>query len=144
MAELKTQLTDKDVVEYIESVTEPGKKREDSLTFLRFMEEITGHEPRLWGTSIIGYGKYHYQSERSRQKGDWPLVGFSPREAAFSLYVYSGGEEQQRMLERLGKIKMGKACIYVKKWEDIDPEVLASMIRSTIRILKERYGDQED
>ncbi len=142
MAELKTKRTDEDVWEYIERNTGPGKKREDSLTILRFMEEVSGYEPRLWGTSIIGFGQYHYKSERSRQEGDWPLVGFSPRKAAFSFYVYSGGEDQKPLLERLGKYKMGKACIYVKKWEDIHPDVLAEMIRSTIKKLKERYGEQ--
>ena len=88
---------------------------------------------------MIGFGSYHYKSERSRQEGDWPLVGFSPRKAAISLYVYSGTEEQEKLLNDLGKFTMGKGCIYVKKLSDINQDVLKKIMKATIEFLKEKY-----
>jgi hypothetical protein len=93
----------------------------------------------MWGESIIGFGSYHYKSERSRQEGDWPLVGFSPRKAAISLYVYTGLKEHEHLLKDLGKFKMGKACIYVKKLSDINKEVLGKLIKETIAFLQSKY-----
>jgi hypothetical protein len=98
------------------------------------MQEFTGCEPKMWGPSIIGFGMYHYKSERSRQEGDWPLVGFSPRKAAISLYVYSGAAGQEDLLSGLGKFKMGKGCIYVKKLADIDQEVLKKLMGGRLSI----------
>jgi hypothetical protein len=94
----------------------------------------------MWGGSIIGFGSYHYKSERSRQEGDWPLVGFSPRKAAISLYVYSGASGQKDLLKELGKFKMGKSCIYVKKLSDINQAALKNMIKSTIDFLQSKYN----
>jgi hypothetical protein len=94
----------------------------------------------LWSGSIIGFGQYHYKSERSRQEGDWPLVGFSPRKAAISLYLYSGSPGQEDLLKELGKFKMGKACIYVKKLLDINQETLKKLVKSTIDYLKSKHG----
>jgi hypothetical protein len=93
----------------------------------------------MWGPSIIGFGSYHYKSERSSQQGDWPLVGFSPRKAAISLYVFTGAEEHKYLLEGLGKFKMGKACIYIKKLSDIDQSVLKKLVKETISFLQSRY-----
>jgi uncharacterized protein YdhG (YjbR/CyaY superfamily) len=93
----------------------------------------------MWGTSIIGFGSYHYKSERSRQEGDWPLVGFSPRKSAISLYVYSGCSGQEDLLKDLGKFKMGKGCIYIKKLSDIDQETLNKLIKSTIEFLQSKH-----
>ena len=106
------------------------------------MKEITGFEPKMWGPSIIGFGKYHYKSERSSQEGDWPLVGFSPRKAAISLYVFTGAKEHEHLLEGLGKYKMGKACIYIKKLSDINQGALRKIIKSTIDYLQTKYKDQ--
>lgn len=103
------------------------------------MQEVTGFAPKMWGSSIIGFGQYHYKSERSTQEGDWPLVGFSPRKAAISLYVYSGSAGQDELLKNLGKFKMGKSCIYVRKLTDINQEVLKEMIRSTVKFMQEKY-----
>lgn len=89
---------------------------------------------------MIGYGSYYYQSERSRQEGEWFLVGFSPRKAAISLYIYSGGEQQKELLGELGKFKMGKACIYVNKLSDINLEVLKKLVLSTVSFLHEKHG----
>ena len=140
MAEIKTKVTDADVHEFINTFADTEQKKKDSFELIQLMQEVTGHEPKLWGPSMIGFGQYHYQSERSSQKGDWPLVGFSPRKAAISLYVYTGAADQDELLEQLGKYKMGKACIYVKKLSDIDQEVLKKLMKSTIDFLYENYG----
>ena len=103
------------------------------------MKDFTGFEPKMWGASIIGFGQYHYISEKSRQEGDWPLVGFSPRKSAISLYVYSNVPGQEELLKELGKFKMGKGCIYVKKLADINVEVLQKMMLLTITFLKSKY-----
>jgi hypothetical protein len=103
------------------------------------MRDFTGYEPKMWGPSIIGFGSYHYKSEKSRQEGDWPLIGFSPRKAAISLYVYTGAKEHEYLLKDLGKFKMGKACIYVKKLSDINQDVLRKLMKGTIDYLQTKY-----
>ncbi|BBD44638.1 hypothetical protein DSECCO2_516460 [anaerobic digester metagenome] len=140
MGELKTKQHDGDVTEFIRSYTDSEQKRADSFALVKLMREVTGFEPKMWGDTMIGFGQYHYKSERSRQEGDWMLVGFSPRKTAISLYLYSGILEQEELLAGLGNFKMGKGCIYVKKLSDIDPEVLRKIIFSTVAYLKETYG----
>ena len=103
------------------------------------MQDFTGYEPKMWGPSIIGFGSYHYKSEKSRQEGDWPLVGFSPREAAISLYVYTGSAQHEHLLKDLGKFKMGKACIYIKKLSDINQDALKKIMKETIHYLRSKY-----
>ena len=134
MAELKTKQTSADVSEFINAFADTDQKRKDSFELVKLMQEFTGCEPKMWGPSIIGFGMYHYKSERSRQEGDWPLVGFSPRKAAISLYVYSGAAGQEDLLSGLGKFKMGKGCIYVKKLADIDQEVLKKLMGGRLSI----------
>ena len=140
MAELKTKQTDADVHEFINSFADTEQKRKDSFEILKLMKDFTGYEPKMWGASIIGFGSYHYKSERSRQEGDWPLVGFSPRKAAISLYVYTGCSGQDDLLKELGKFKMGKACIYIKKLSDINQETLKKLMKSTIDFLQSKHG----
>ena len=140
MAEIKTKQTDADVSEFINSFADTEQKRKDAFELLKLMEDFTGYEPKMWGPSIIGFGSYHYKSARSRQEGDWPLVGFSPRKAAISLYVYSGAAGQDELLKELGKFKMGKGCIYVKKLSDINQDVLKKMMQSTIDFLQSEYA----
>lgn len=140
MAELKTKVTDASVVDFINHAADTDQKREDSLELLKIMKEFTGFEAKMWGTSMIGFGSYHYKSERSRQEGDWLLVGFSPRKAAISLYVYTGAKEHAHLLEGLGTYKMGKACIYIKKLSDINVEVLKKIMGATLEFLKTHYG----
>ena len=139
MAELKTTQNDADVSEFINSFADTEQKRKDSFDILKLMQDVTGFEPKMWGPTIIGFGSYHYKSDRSRQEGDWPLVGFSPRKAAISLYVYTGTKEHEYLLEGLGKFKMGKACIYIKKLSDIDQEALKRLMKETIAFLRSRY-----
>lgn len=142
MAGIKTKKSDTDVAAFIHSFAGTEQKKKDSFELLKLMEDVTGHKPKMWGASIIGFGSYHYKSDRSRQEGDWPLVGFSPRKAAISLYVYTGSEGQADLLSELGKFKMGKACIYVKKLSDIHQDVLKKLINSTIDFLQTKYGKQ--
>jgi hypothetical protein len=92
----------------------------------------------MWGPTIIGFGSYHYTYESGRE-GDAPLIGFSPRKAEFSLYVYSQTEESKRLLEDLGKFKMGKACMYVKKLSDINIPTLEKLCQETIAYLNEHH-----
>jgi len=139
MAELKTQKNDSSVTDFINAFADTEQKRKDAFELLKLMQDFTGYEPKMWGASIIGFGSYHYKSEKSRQEGDWPLVGFSPRKAAISLYVYSGTPEQEELLKELGKFKMGVGCIYVKKLSDIHQDVLKKIMKATIEFLKEKY-----
>ncbi len=140
MAEIKTKQHDGDVFEFINTFANTDQKREDSYELVKIMQDLTGEPPKMWGPSMIGFGSYHYKSERSRQEGDWLLIGFSPRKAAISLYIYSGTPEQERLLENLGKYTMGKGCIYVKKLSDIDIEVLKNIMQTTIAFIEEKYG----
>ena len=142
MAELNTKQTNADVHNFINSFADNEQKRIDSFELLKLIQDLTGFEPRMWGTTIIGFGSYHYKSERSRQEGDWPLVGFSPRKAAISLYVYTGSPEHEHLLKNLGKFKIGKACIYIKKLADINLVELKNLITETINFLESKYGKE--
>lgn len=143
MAEVKTKQTNADVREFINSFADTEQKRKDSFELLKLMQEFTGHKPKMWGPSIIGFGSYHYKSERSSQEGDWPFVGFSPRKAAISLYVFTGSPQHEHLLKNLGKFKMGKACIYIKRLSDIDQNELKKLMRETINFLHAKYGDKK-
>ncbi len=140
MAKNKTTITEASVEDFINNFADSEQKKKDSFELIEIMKEISGFEAKMYGASIIGFGKYHYKYE-SGHEGVAPLIGFSPRKAAISLYVYSGymGSEQEKMLEELGKFKMGKACIYVKKLSDINIEVLKKMMQSTIEFLQSKY-----
>ena len=135
--ELKTKENENDVIEFIESV-DSQTKREDAYRLLDLFTETTGHKAKMWGSSIIGFGSYHYRYE-SGHEGDAPLVGFSPRKARFSLYLATGDPDREAMLQRLGKHKSGKACVYVNKLDDIDLDVLKDMINQSIDFLKKTY-----
>ena len=140
MAELKTKQHGGDVEEFINAFAATEQKRADSFALVELMQRVTGQPPRMWGPTMVGFGSYHYKSDRSKQEGDWPLVGFSPRKAALSLYVYSGLPEHAYLLNDLGKFTMGKACIYAKKLSDINMEALETLMRATIGYLEEKYG----
>jgi hypothetical protein len=139
---IKTTKTEASVEDFINAFAATPQKKQDGFDLLKLMKERTGYDPKMWGPSIIGFGSYHYKSERSKQEGDWPLVGFSPRKAAISLYVYSGAPGQEGLLKELGKFTMGKGCIYVKKLEDINIEALKKMISGTIDFLQTKWGKQ--
>lgn len=139
MYEQKTKETDADVIEFIESVDSP-KKREDAYRLLQIFEETSGYEAKMWGTSIIGFGSYHYVYPTGHA-GDAPLVGFSPRKAKISLYFATGDEDRQSLLDNFGKHTSGKSCVYINKVDDIDQGILKQLIDRSIAFLQELYPD---
>ncbi len=138
MAKNKTAPSDKDVAQFIDEFADTEQKKEDSHELLKIMKKISGCEPKMWGASIIGFGRYHYKYP-SGHEGDAPLIGFSPRKSAISLYVFTGLDEHEHLLKDLGKFKKGKACIYVKKLSDIDQKQLEVVMKKTISYLDEKY-----
>lgn len=143
MAELKTKEHDGNVFEFITDFANTDQKREDSFELVKLMQRVTGYPPKMWGSSMIGFGKYYYKSDRSNQEGDWPLVAFSPRKAAISLYVFSGAPEHEYLLKDLGKFTMGKACIYIKRLSDINKDALERLISATVTFLENKYSRNE-
>ncbi len=137
MANLKTSPNEADVKAFIEAIEEESKKK-DAEFLLTFMEELTGQAPKMWGSSIIGFGSYHYKYESGRE-GEWFLTGFSPRKRELTLYIMSGFESFESLLAQLGKHRIGKGCLYIKRINDIDKEVLQELVLASIAILKERY-----
>lgn len=138
MSKTKTTYTDKDVTDFINSFVDSGQKKADSVHLIELLQEWSGFEPRMWGPTIIGFGNYHYKYA-SGHEGDAPVLGFSPRKAAFSLYVYSPTEKSKSLLLNLGKFKMGKACIYVKKLDDIDIATLHELCIESINYVNEHF-----
>jgi len=134
MAQLKTQPNKGDVTEFLNSV-ENDTKREDSFTILELMKEATGEEPVMWGDSIIGFGTYHYKYASGRE-AEWFLTGFSPRVQNLTLYIMDGFEEYDDLLGKLGKHSTGKSCLYVKRLENIDLEILKEMIAKSVAHMK--------
>lgn len=137
--ELKTKLNDASVQEFLESV-EDSAKREDCFKILDIMQEVTGCQPKMWGKNIIGLGQYHYVYS-SGQEGDWMLTGFSPRKSYISVYLMSGmvGAQMDDQLAKLGKHKMGKSCLNIKRLEDVDETVLAGLIQDSVTYMKDQY-----
>ena len=129
--ENKTKVTEIQVSDFINSFVDDKQKREDSLQLIELMKKWSGFEPKIWGPTIIGFGSYHYKYA-SGHEGDCLLIGFSPRKKAFSLYVYTPQQNNIELLNKLGKFKMGKACIYINKLLDIDLDVLEVLCKSTI------------
>ena len=138
MAKNKTAETEVDVFDFVESYVDNAQKKTDSLELIKLMQAWTGYQPKMWGPTIIGFGSYHYKYA-SGHEGDAPILGFSPRKAQFSLYIYSKTPKSDALLERFGKFKMGKACIYIKKLADIDVTVLEEMCKETIAYLNEHH-----
>ena len=138
MAKTKTNYTTADVHEFINTFADTDQKRQDSLELLKIMQDITGCEPKMWGPSIIGFGSYHYKY-KSGHEGDAPVLGFSPRKAAFSLYIYSDTEKSKLALANLGKFKMSKACIYMKKLADINIPALQQLCEESIKYINEHH-----
>ncbi|MDA3845139.1 MAG: DUF1801 domain-containing protein [Vallitaleaceae bacterium] len=130
MAELKTTENNGNVLEFISSI-ERDVRRKDSLTMLELMTSLTGKEPKVWGSSIIGFGSYHYKYESGRE-GDWFMCGFSPRAQALTIYIMKGFGQYESYMEKLGKYKTGKSCLYVNNLLDIDMTVLSSLIKQSI------------
>lgn len=139
MSTLKTQVNDGDVEAFLNAVPEE-RKRQDGMVLLGLFKKLTGEDPKMWGTSIIGFGQYHYKSERSSQEGDWMLTGFSPRKAALTLYLMLGHGNYDELLDKLGKHKKGGGCLYINKLADVDMGVLEELIAASYKHMKETNG----
>ena len=138
MSDLKTKPNEASVDAYLDSVENP-RRREDARRVLALMREITGEPPKMWGSSIVGFGSYHYTYASGRE-GDWPLVGFAPRKQNLVLYIMPGFARYDALLAALGKHRTGRSCLYVNKLADIDPAVLGELIRESVADMKSRYG----
>lgn len=134
----KTTHTGVNVADFVNSYVDNEQKKTDSFRLIELMQKWTDSEPKMWGPSIIGFGNYHYKYA-SGHEGDAAVIGFSPRKAAFSLYVYSDTEKSKVLLPNLGKFKMSKACIYVKKLSDIDISILQELCMESIKYISEHH-----
>ncbi|MCB0633799.1 MAG: DUF1801 domain-containing protein [Saprospiraceae bacterium] len=137
-ANLKTTQNENDVRAFLDAV-EDDKRREDCLTVLNWMQKITGKEAKMWGTSIVGFDEYHYKYESGRE-GDMFKVGFSPRKQNLTLYIMPGFGRYEELMQQLGKYKTGKSCLYIKKLEDVDVEILQQLIEESYTYMTEKYG----
>ncbi len=129
MAELKTQVRKASVDKFLQGVKDE-RKRQDCYQILEIMKKATKAEPKMWGTSIIGFGDYHYVYKSGRE-GDWFITGFSPRAQNLTLYMMGGFDSDK--LTKLGKYKMGKGCLYINKLEDVDTKVLKELIATSVK-----------
>jgi hypothetical protein len=138
VAENKTQPTEASVDDFLAGV-EDGSRREDCLALVELMRRVTQEEPRMWGSSMVGFGSYHYRYASGRE-GDSFLTGFSPRKRELTLYIMGGIEGNEALLSRLGKHRTGKGCLYIKRLSDVDVEVLEELVAGSVARLKEMYG----
>lgn len=134
----KTSETEIDVIDFINSFVDIEEKKQDSFRLIELMREWSGFESKMWGPTNIGFGKYHYKYA-SGQEGDAPLIGFSPRKAQFSLYVVAIGNDNKKLLDELGKYKLGKACIYFKRLTDLNLDILEKLSKKTIKFINENH-----
>ena len=135
MSDLKTKKNNASVEGFLQSV-ENEKRRADSLVVLDLMKEVTNEEPAMWGTSIVGFGSYHYKYASGRE-GDWMKVGFSPRKQNMTLYIMDGFGSYDSPLQNLGKYRTGKSCLYINKLEDVDQTVLRELVRQSVASVSE-------
>ena len=140
MVELKTKATDVSVKAFLDAVEHPTRKA-DGFELLEIMKEVTHEKPVLWGTSIIGFGSYHYKYASGRE-GDWFKVGFSPRKRSLTIYLAPGLDDINDLREELGKHRVGKGCLYINKLSDVDTDVLKQIIKKSIEVLENRYGNE--
>jgi hypothetical protein len=137
MAEPKTKPTDAKVADFLAGIADE-QKRADAQVIVDLMREVTKHEPQMWGSSIIGFGSYHYVYESGRE-GDAPITGLSPRARNLTVYIVPGFEEYAELLDRLGNHKTGKSCLYINKLADIDLKVLRTLVKKSVAHMKRKY-----
>ena len=137
MAGIKTKQTTESVTKFLNSVEDEGK-RKDCFNIVEIMREATGFEPKMWGASIIGFGSYHYKYE-SGHEGDAPLTGLASRSNAIVLYLSSNFDQREELLAKFGKHTTGSGCVYIKKLEDVDKDVLLKMVENTIAERKKQH-----
>jgi hypothetical protein len=139
LAQNKTRPTALKVSEFIAAI-EDGRRRADCKELMKLMREATGKPATMWGAAIVGFGKYHYKYASGRE-GDFFLTGFSPRKQALSIYIVNGFKPHAKLMEKLGKFKTGKSCLYVKSLDDIDRLVLAELVKASVTYMREKYPD---
>ncbi|GAB5539505.1 MAG: hypothetical protein Salg2KO_16080 [Salibacteraceae bacterium] len=138
MAELKTKRNDASVDEFLSSITN-RERVQDCKNVMKIMVRVTNEPAAMWGSSLIGYGSYRYRYKTGRQ-GEWFLTGLSPRKNALSIYILSGFDRYEDLLNKLGKHSTGKGCLYIKDLNDVDPDVLEQLIQSSVSFIKSRYN----
>ncbi|HKO99409.1 MAG TPA: DUF1801 domain-containing protein [Pyrinomonadaceae bacterium] len=131
MAELKTKPTTESVDAFLNKVPDKNR-REDCFAVVELMKEVTGEEPRMWGPSIVGFGRYRYKYESGRE-GEWMITGFSPRKGDLTLYIMHGFDGSPGLMEKLGKYKTGKSCLYIKKLDDVNLVVLRKLVEQSVK-----------
>lgn len=134
MAELKTRPTTQDPRKYLDSIPDE-RRRADGYALLDLFRQATGEEPVMWGDRMVGFGTYHYKSERSRQEGDWPLAAFSIGKRTLTLYVMAGNQDNPE-LARLGKHTSSVGCLYINRLADVDPAILGRVVRASYEYTK--------
>lgn len=134
MAEPKTQPTDESVEDFLNAIPDE-QKRADAFAVLKLMKQVTRAEPQMWGSSIVGFGRYRLKYASGRE-GDWPLAAFSPRKQNLTLYIMAGFEGYADLLKKLGKFKTGKACLYVNKLADVDLPTLKELVKQSVKHMK--------
>ena len=137
MAQLKTTQNEADVNAFLDAVENP-RRRADARQVLDLIQRVTGEPPKMWGTSIVGFGSYHYRYASGRE-GDWPMVGFSPRKQNLVIYIMPGFSDYGELLGRLGKCRTGKSCLYINKLDDVDLTRLEELVRESVAEMKRRY-----
>jgi hypothetical protein len=130
MAELKTKLNDASVDKFLQTIKDE-QRRKDCFTVLELMKKITKAEPKMWGTSIVGFGTYQYKYASGRE-GDWFLTGFSPRKQNLTLYIISGFKRYEGLMKKVGKFKTGSSCLYINDLKDVNVKALEDLIRQSV------------
>jgi hypothetical protein len=138
MAELKTRKNNASVAGFLARVDDPQKKS-DCKAIAKMMREATGKRAKMWGTSIVGFDSYDYVYDTGNS-GTWPITGFSPRAQNISIYIMPGFSKYKSLLDKLGKHKTGKSCLYIKRLADVDEEILRKLIRESVREMRRRYS----
>lgn len=138
-SENKTKETNASVKDFLNKV-EPEWKKEQAFQLLDMMTQLSGAEAKLWGPSLVGFGNYHYQYDSGRE-GDFFRVGFSPRKTAHTIYIMPGFDRFDELMQKLGKYKTGKSCLYIKKLEDVDHEVLKELISESLNYMRKKYPE---
>lgn len=136
--EIKTKKNSASVSAFISAVKDE-QKRADCKTIMKMMKAVTGKQPKMWGKNIVGYDSYHY-TYASGQKGDWPVIAFSPRASTITLYIMSGFDEYEDLMKKLGKHKTGKSCLYIQKLQDVDVKVLERIMKKSVAWMKKQYA----
>ncbi|MCL4269834.1 MAG: DUF1801 domain-containing protein [Anaerolineales bacterium] len=135
MAELKTKKNDASVEDFLNTIKDE-QIRADCFEISTLMSQVTKAEPKMWGSSIIGFGQYHYKYASGRED-DWMLVGFSPRKQNITLYIMAGFDRYDELLAKLGKFTTGKSCLYIKKLADVDKKVLKKLVTESVKVMKQ-------